>query len=162
MEAQAGFLNLQAVPIDNFLIDGIAIFQHTDNIRENPDEHLFLYCADPDASNKQPARSRVRLSPPIAPLAVFSSDSENDVDCDESCLIPPIFYFSSSPADESLATRCRSSNLSFLEQIPLAMLDLELLARLLAVPVSCRTVGQSTDGQPTGQHAAKHRFHSGR
>lgn len=37
MEAQAGFLNLEAVPIGNFLTDGVALFQHTNNKHKNPD-----------------------------------------------------------------------------------------------------------------------------
>lgn len=79
-----------------------------------------------------------------------------------------MFYSSGSLADESLATRCRSSNPSFLEQttlglLAMGLLDLDRLARRLAMPLLRRALGQSNPGRSNpGQQPAKHRFHLGR
>jgi hypothetical protein len=40
MEAQAGFINLEVVPIGTALGDGVAVFQHTNNKHKNPDAFL--------------------------------------------------------------------------------------------------------------------------
>lgn len=81
----------------------------------------------------------------------LNSDSGNDVKYHAPTLSPPMFYSSGSLTDDSIATLCFRSIRSLLVQTTLGLLDaglldLGLLARIPAVPLSCRTVGQSTDG----------------